>query len=67
VYKPLRIEDFIDQEVQTLSGGELQRVAITLALGTPADVYVIVRPSTVRNNANIRRTSRAPTSTRSSA
>jgi ATP-binding cassette, sub-family E, member 1 len=44
VYKPLRIEDFIDQEVQTLSGGELQRVAITLALGTPADVYVIVRP-----------------------
>jgi ATP-binding cassette subfamily E protein 1 len=42
VYKPLRIEDFIDQEVQTLSGGELQRVAITLALGTPADVYVIV-------------------------
>jgi ATP-binding cassette subfamily E protein 1 len=42
VYKPLKIEDFIDQDVQTLSGGELQRVAITLALGTPADVYVIV-------------------------
>jgi ATP-binding cassette, sub-family E, member 1 len=42
VYKPLKIDDFIDQEVQTLSGGELQRVAIVLALGVPADIYVIV-------------------------
>src|SRR6266480_2286698 len=33
VYKPLKIDDFIDQEVQNLSGGELQRVAIVLALG----------------------------------
>ena len=34
VYKPLKLDDFIDQEIQNLSGGELQRVAIVLALGT---------------------------------
>ncbi|RPA82856.1 P-loop containing nucleoside triphosphate hydrolase protein [Ascobolus immersus RN42] len=45
VYKPLRIDDFIDQEVLNLSGGELQRVAIVLALGTPADIYLIDEPS----------------------
>ncbi|KZF22303.1 P-loop containing nucleoside triphosphate hydrolase protein [Xylona heveae TC161] len=45
VYKPLKIDDFIDQEVQNLSGGELQRVAIVLALGKPADVYLIDEPS----------------------
>jgi len=45
VYKPLRIDDFIDQEVQNLSGGELQRVAIVLALGMPADIYLIDEPS----------------------
>jgi ATP-binding cassette subfamily E protein 1 len=45
VVKPLRIDDIIDQEVTTLSGGELQRVAIVLALGLPADIYVIDEPS----------------------
>lgn len=45
VYKPLKMDDFIDQEVQNLSGGELQRVAIVLALGMPADIYVIDEPS----------------------
>lgn len=45
VYKPLKLDDFIDQEVLNLSGGELQRVAIVLALGTPADIYLIDEPS----------------------
>ncbi|KAK9906615.1 hypothetical protein WJX75_005054 [Coccomyxa subellipsoidea] len=45
VLKPLNIEALIDQQVQNLSGGELQRVAITLALGTPADIYLIDEPS----------------------
>lgn len=45
VYKPLKMDDFIDQEVQNLSGGELQRVAIVLALGVPADIYLIDEPS----------------------
>lgn len=45
VVKPLKIESIIDQEVQHLSGGELQRVAIVLALGLPADIYLIDEPS----------------------
>jgi ATP-binding cassette, sub-family E, member 1 len=45
VVKPMKIEPIIDNEVKTLSGGELQRVAITLALGTPAQVYLIDEPS----------------------
>lgn len=45
VYKPLKLDDYIDQEVQNLSGGELQRVAIVLALGMPADIYLIDEPS----------------------
>nr|CAD7444770.1 unnamed protein product [Timema bartmani] len=45
VMKPLRMDDIIDQEVQNLSGGELQRVALALCLGKPADVYLIDEPS----------------------
>jgi len=45
VMRPLKIDDIIDQEVQNLSGGELQRVAMTLCLGKPADVYLIDEPS----------------------
>jgi ATP-binding cassette subfamily E protein 1 len=45
VVRPLRIEEIIDQEVVNLSGGELQRVALVLCLGKPADVYLIDEPS----------------------
>merc|ERR1712183_1106426 len=45
VMRPLKIDDIIDQEVQNLSGGELQRVALALCLGNPADVYLIDEPS----------------------
>jgi len=45
VMKPMKIEELYDQQVQHLSGGELQRVAITLCLGKPADVYLIDEPS----------------------
>lgn len=45
VMKPMNIDDIIDQEVKNLSGGELQRVAIVLALGKPADIYLIDEPS----------------------
>ncbi|KAK3577011.1 hypothetical protein CHS0354_003074 [Potamilus streckersoni] len=45
VMKPLQMENIIDQEVQNLSGGELQRVALALCLGKPADVYLIDEPS----------------------
>ena len=45
VIKPLQIGSIFDQEVQNLSGCELQRVALTLCLGKPADIYLIDEPS----------------------
>jgi ATP-binding cassette subfamily E protein 1 len=45
VTKPMLIDAIKDHEVQTLSGGELQRVALVLALGKPADIYLIDEPS----------------------
>ncbi|GBG77011.1 hypothetical protein CBR_g23341 [Chara braunii] len=45
VMKPLQIDQLMDQEVINLSGGELQRVAICLCLGKPADIYLIDEPS----------------------
>lgn len=33
VTRPMKLDDIIDNDVQTLSGGELQRVAIILGLG----------------------------------
>lgn len=43
--RPMKIDPIIDAEVQNLSGGELQRVAMALALGKAADVYLIDEPS----------------------
>jgi len=45
VLRPLHLDHLKDNEVKNLSGGELQRVAIVLALGKPADVYLIDEPS----------------------
>ena len=45
VVKPMQVESLLDLSVQTLSGGELQRVALIIALGKPADVYLIDEPS----------------------
>ncbi|PWN97068.1 P-loop containing nucleoside triphosphate hydrolase protein [Tilletiopsis washingtonensis] len=45
VVKPMQLDNIIDQDVQTLSGGELQRVALVMALGKPADIYLIDEPS----------------------
>ena len=42
---PLNIEDLLENDVQTLSGGELQRVAIVLALAKPCDIFLIDEPS----------------------
>jgi len=40
----MHIEPISNQEVQKLSGGELQRVALVVALGKKADVYLIDEP-----------------------
>lgn len=45
VMKPLTMKPLMDRKVLNLSGGELQRVAIVLALGAPADIYLIDEPS----------------------
>lgn len=45
VIKPLCLDSIYEQQVMNLSGGELQRVAIILCLGKPADIYLIDEPS----------------------
>ncbi len=45
VVKPMSVHNLFDLEVQKLSGGELQRLAIVLALGKKANVYLIDEPS----------------------
>lgn len=45
IISPLKIDSFIDTNVNKLSGGELQRVALIICLATPADIYLIDEPS----------------------
>jgi len=45
VMRPLRMDELLDLHVNTLSGGELQRLAILVCLGTPAHVYLLDEPS----------------------
>ena len=45
VLNPLKIDSIKDIKVNNLSGGQLQRLAITICLGTPASLYLIDEPS----------------------
>ncbi len=45
VLEPLNIKHLMEKNVKTLSGGELQRVAITICLAKEADIYLIDEPS----------------------
>lgn len=45
VTNPMKLEDILENNVTELSGGELQRVAMILVLGKPADIYLIDEPS----------------------
>ena len=43
--RPLRLEKIAEQELNSLSGGELQKVAIAACLARQADIYLLDEPS----------------------
>jgi ATP-binding cassette subfamily E protein 1 len=45
IIKPLQIDSLLRHKVNTLSGGELQRVAIAICLSRTADIYLLDEPS----------------------
>ncbi len=45
VSHPLNLKYLMEKDVETLSGGELQRVSIAECLGKTADIYLIDEPS----------------------
>ncbi|MDR3075377.1 MAG: ATP-binding cassette domain-containing protein, partial [Candidatus Methanoplasma sp.] len=45
VLGPLGIKHLMEKDMKTLSGGELQRVAITMCLAAEADMYLFDEPS----------------------
>jgi len=45
IFGPLDIRNLANKELKTLSGGELQRVAIALCFGREADLYLVDEPS----------------------
>ncbi|MCK4443527.1 MAG: ATP-binding cassette domain-containing protein, partial [Thermoplasmata archaeon] len=45
ILHPLGVTPHLERELKSLSGGELQRVAIALCLGREADLYLIDEPS----------------------
>ena len=45
IFEPFHLKYLLDKQLDTLSGGELQRVAIAFALLQEADMYLIDEPS----------------------
>jgi len=45
IERPLNLKNLYNQNVKELSGGEIQRVAVALALSREADIYLIDEPS----------------------
>ncbi len=45
ILQPLKVQSILDREVTELSGGELQKVAITACLSRKAELYLLDEPS----------------------
>ncbi len=45
IIRPLELENLLDESVQNLSGGEMQRVAIAVCLSQDTDLYLLDEPS----------------------
>lgn len=45
VLNPLDVDELLENDVQNLSGGEIQRTVIAACLGQPADLYLLDEPS----------------------
>ena len=45
VMNPLRMDELMDLPLKSLSGGELQRLAVVVCLGTPAQIFMLDEPS----------------------
>lgn len=45
ILRPLSVEDLMDKNVETLSGGELQVASIALCLSADVDLYILDEPS----------------------
>jgi ATP-binding cassette subfamily E protein 1 len=45
VIEPLHVKGLLERDINILSGGEIQRVAIAECLSRPADIYLLDEPS----------------------
>jgi ATP-binding cassette subfamily E protein 1 len=45
VIKPLKVSKMLDTKISELSGGQMQRLCITLCLGKSSDIYLLDEPS----------------------
>lgn len=45
IMKPFSLEDILDKQVNELSGGELQRLAVATTLSKDADIYLFDEPT----------------------
>lgn len=45
ILRPLQVEKILNQKINSLSGGELQRTAIAMCLSQKADIYLLDEPS----------------------
>lgn len=45
IARPMNLKPLLEKQVSALSGGELQRVALSLALDRDADIYLLDEPS----------------------